>query len=351
MRAETLWERSGLSGSYEAWAFGDAPDLLAELVCSGIKTATASSFPLYEAEGEPIPKEGEYSIILDSREDAVCVIRTTKVTVVPFREVSTAHAYKEGEDDRTLESWRTVHRDFFTREMSEIEGFAFTEDMPVVCEEFEIVYQPSLEEEVQSLFAGDASGHDWFHTERVVRLARQIAAAEGADEALCALAALLHDVDDYKLTGGAFGATENAERLMRRHGVPVEKQRKVFDIIRKVSFKGADTEVPDTLEGKIVQDADRLDAIGAIGIGRTFAYGGTRGQLMYDPEIRPQPGKSAEEYRKNSNTTINHFYEKLLLLKDMMNTETARRMAEHRHQVMVDFLHEFYAEWNGETPQ
>lgn len=351
MRSETLWKMSGLTGTYEAWAFGDAPDLLAELVCRGIKTATASAYPLYEVEGEPVPQVGEYSVILDSQENAVCIIRTTKVTIVPFREVSPEHAYKEGEDDRSLESWRAVHRDFFMEELKEAEGLEFTEDMPVVCEEFEVVYQPSLEEEVQAFFAGDASGHDWFHTERVVRLAKRLASAEGADPEICRLAALLHDVDDYKLTGKAFGSTENAERLMARHGIPEQQRAEVLAIIQKVSFKGADTEVPESLEGKVVQDADRMDAIGAIGIGRTFAFGGTRGQLMYDPKIKPEPGKSAEAYRKNSNTTINHFYEKLLLLKDMMNTETGRRLAEGRHRVMEDFLAEFYAEWNGEDLQ
>ena len=350
MRAETLWKRSGFEGPYEAWAFGDAPDELAELVCNRIKTGTASAYPLYEVEEEPLPAVGEYSVILDSREDAVCIIRTSKVTVVPFLEVSAEHAYKEGEGDRSLEYWREVHREFFTKDMMETAGLVFTEDMPVVCEEFEVVYQPSLEDEVREFFAGDASGHDWFHTERVVRLAQNLAVSEGADEEICRLAALLHDVDDYKLTGGAFGSTENADRMMRRHGIPEEQRLRIEEIIKKISFKGADTEVPESLEGKIVQDADRLDAIGAIGIGRTFAYGGTRGQLMYDPNILPQPGKSAEEYRENSNTTINHFYEKLLLLKDMMNTETARQMAEHRHHVMEVFLKEFYMEWNGEIP-
>ena len=204
----------------------------------------------------------------------------------------------------------------------------------------------TIEDEVRAFFAGDATGHDWFHTERVVKLASRLAELEGADPKICRLAALLHDVDDYKLTGGAFGETANAERLMNKYGVPEETQKTVLNIIRKISFKGADTEVPETLEGKIVQDADRLDAIGAIGIARTFAFGGSRGQAMYDPSVPPQPDKSAEEYKKNSSTTINHFYEKLLLLKDMMNTESARALAQHRHQVMEDFLHEFYEEWN-----
>ena len=344
MNAEQLWSLFGVEAPYEAWAFGDVPDKLARLVLQGIKTATASSYPLYEQEGEPIPQPGEYSVILDSADEAVCIIRDTKVTVVPYREVTAEHAFKEGEGDRSLAYWQEVHEPFFTSEMEE-GGLTFTEDMPVVCEEFEVVFRPTLEDEVRIFFAGDATGHDWFHTLRVVRLARSIAREEQADEELCALAALLHDVDDYKLTGGGFGETTNARRLMKKYGIAEETQQAVVDIIRKISFKGTDTEVPGSLEGKVVQDADRLDAMGAIGIARTFAFGGSRGQAMYDPAVRPQPDKTAEEYKKYSSTTINHFYEKLLLLKDMMNTETARVLAQHRHKVMEDFLTEFYEEW------
>ncbi len=345
MKAEQLWKAFGVQADYEAWAFGDEPDHLASLVCKGIKTGTASAYPVYEAEGEKVPEAGEYSVILDSKDEAVCVIRTTRVRIIPFRDVPADHAWKEGEGDRSLAYWREVHEEFFIGEMEEA-GLVFTEDMPVVCEEFEVVYQPALDEAVQRFFRGDASGHDWFHTHRVVNLAIYLAEKEGADAPLCRLAALLHDVDDYKLTGGDFGVTEHAVQLMKDFGFSEETRDKVCAIIAKVSFKGADTEIPESLEGRIVQDADRLDAIGAIGIGRTFAYGGSRGQAMYDPAIVPQPGKTAEEYRKNSNTTINHFYEKLLLLKDMMNTDTARILAEHRHQVMEGFLKEFYAEWD-----
>ena len=139
MNAAEMWERycekSGVQADYEDWAFGGAPDALAELVLNGIKTATASAYPLYEQEQEPLPKAGDYSVILNTKGEAVCIIRTTKVYVVPFREVSADHAFREGEDDRSLESWRKVHRDFFTREMND-EGLSFDEDMPVVCEEF-----------------------------------------------------------------------------------------------------------------------------------------------------------------------------------------------------------------------
>ena len=143
MNAAEMWERfcekSGIKADYDDWAFGGAPDALAELVLNGIKTATASAYPLYEQEQEPLPKAGDYSVILNTKGEAVCIIRTRKVYVVPFREVSADHAFREGEDDRSLESWRKVHRDFFTREMND-EGLSFDEDMPVVCEEFMRVY-------------------------------------------------------------------------------------------------------------------------------------------------------------------------------------------------------------------
>ena len=143
MNAAEMWERfcekSGIKADYDDWAFGVTPDALAELVLNGTKTATASAYPLYEQEQEPLPKAGDYSVILSTKGEAVCIIRTTKVYVVPFREVSADHAFREGEDDRSLESWREVHRDFFTREMN-AGGLTFDEDMPVVCEEFMRVY-------------------------------------------------------------------------------------------------------------------------------------------------------------------------------------------------------------------
>lgn len=143
MNAAEMWkrycEKSGTCADYEAWAFGGTPDALAELVLNGIKTATASAYPLYEQEQEPLPKVGEYNIILNAKDEAVCVTKTTNVYVVPFREVSAGHAFREGENDRSLDSWRAIHRDFFTREMDEA-GLTFDEDMPVVCEEFLRVY-------------------------------------------------------------------------------------------------------------------------------------------------------------------------------------------------------------------
>ena len=140
MTAEELWEESGLSGDHEAWAFGEAPDKLAELVVQGIKTATCSAYDLYQMNNEPLPKAGDYSIILDSREEAVCIIKTRKVYVTEFRKVSEEHAFKEGEGDRSLEYWRMVHINFLTNELAAVQK-TFDENTKVVCEEFEVVYQ------------------------------------------------------------------------------------------------------------------------------------------------------------------------------------------------------------------
>lgn len=139
MKAEEMWQESGLKGAYEAWAFGVDADELGRLVRCGIKTATASACPLYEMEGEELPRAGEYSVILDSLEDAVCIIRTTKVYVTPYRDVTAEQAWKEGEGDRSLFYWREVHEPFFRQEMAAA-GLTFTEDMGVVCEEFQVIY-------------------------------------------------------------------------------------------------------------------------------------------------------------------------------------------------------------------
>ena len=139
MTAKEMWKASGIDAEFDAWAFGDDPDTLAELVRTGVKTATASAYPLYELEGEPLPEAGEYSVILNTRDEAVCIIRTAKVHVTPYCEVAAEQAYKEGEGDRSLSYWRQVHETFFRKEM-EAAGMTFTEDMGVVCEEFEVVY-------------------------------------------------------------------------------------------------------------------------------------------------------------------------------------------------------------------
>lgn len=205
-------------------------------------------------------------------------------------------------------------------------------------------------EYIKELFANDSSGHDYFHTLRVYQTATEIARQEQADVTIVQLAALLHDVDDEKLFPETHADKKNAVDFMTANGVDAETIRRVCKIIGEVSFAGTDSVVPGTIEGKCVQDADRLDAIGAIGIARTFAYGGSRGRKIYDPDVRPKMGMSKEAYRNNVNSpSINHFYEKLLLLKDMMNTSTGKKLAEHRHTVMQAFLEEFMAEWNGEA--
>jgi len=201
---------------------------------------------------------------------------------------------------------------------------------------------------IHTLFARDFSGHDVFHTLRVLHLAERIAQSEGADLQTVQLAALLHDVDDRKLSPQTHANQGNAQAFLQSQGMESQKIDEICRIIAQVSFKGTDTVAPDTLEGQCVQDADRLDAIGAIGIARTFAFGGSRGRKMYDPAEPPAINMDAAAYAKNEGHTINHFYEKLLLLRDMMNTPTARALAEDRHRYMEGFLAEFFAEWAGE---
>ena len=204
-------------------------------------------------------------------------------------------------------------------------------------------------EYIKEIFPGDSSGHDYYHTVRVYKIATEIAKQEYADVNIVQLAALLHDVDDKKLSPETHATKKNAVDFMTANVVDADIINIVCKIIDEVSFVGTDSVVPSTIEGKCVQDADRLDAIGAIGIARTFAYGGSRGRKIYDPDIKPRIGMSKEEYQKNMNSTsINHFYEKLLLLKDMMNTTAGKKLAEHRQAVMQEFLNEFMAEWKGE---
>ena len=202
---------------------------------------------------------------------------------------------------------------------------------------------------VHEIFARDFSGHDFYHTMRVYKTAVQIAVRENADILTVQLAALLHDVDDIKLSPTTYSVKKNAVDFMKQNKLSDEIINSVCKIIEEVSFAGSDSVVPSSIEGKCVQDADRLDAIGAVGIARAFAYGGNKGRKMYDPDIKPMTNMNKEQYRQNDNsTTINHFYEKLLLLKDMMNTETAKKIAERRHAFMQTYLNEFLAEWNNE---
>lgn len=203
-------------------------------------------------------------------------------------------------------------------------------------------------EYIKEFFKGDSSGHDYYHTLRVYNLAKTISKSEGGNQETIELAALLHDVDDYKLVGKHKEPFYNAKTFMRKNNIEETKIEEICDIISTISYKGIDTMTPKSIEGKIVQDADRLDAIGAIGIGRTFAYGGKVGRPMHNPDIAYNESMTSTQYYKNVGTTINHFYEKLLKLKKLMNTKTAKDIAESRHIYMEKFLEEFYKEWDGE---
>jgi uncharacterized protein len=194
----------------------------------------------------------------------------------------------------------------------------------------------------------DSSGHDWWHVQRVVALARRIAHEEGADGFICELAALLHDVADYKIAGDEETGLRRVRDWLLAQDVDEPIREHVMQIIATMSFAGGSRPPVATLEGRVVQDADRLDAIGAIGIARAFAFGGSRGRALYDPADVAQVYTSSEAYRSNGKSTITHFHEKLLLLKDRMQTAYARRLAETRHRYMQAFLDEFSAEWNGE---
>lgn len=202
---------------------------------------------------------------------------------------------------------------------------------------------------VRDVLGGDASGHDPAHVFRVRRTALHIGRREGADPYVVELAALLHDVADWKLhDGDAEIGPRRAREWLAARGVEPANVEHVAEIVRDLSFKGASVATPmRTLEGRVVQDADRLDAIGAIGIGRAFAYGGAKGRALHDPAIPPLAFESAASYVANRGPTLNHFHEKLLLLKDRMNTAAARAIAERRHRFLEEFLERFLAEWDG----
>ena len=201
---------------------------------------------------------------------------------------------------------------------------------------------------VRRLFANDSSGHDCYHTLRVYRTALKLAETENADRRIVSLAALLHDADDRKLSPDTCENKDNAVRFMREHDVPEDTIASVVRAISEVSFSGSDSVVPTTIEGKCVQDADRLDALGAIGIARAFAYGGKCGRRMYDPDEPPLMGMDGETYQTHVSTSVNHFYEKLFLLKDMMNTDAGRAAAQKREAYMREYIAEFMKEWDGE---
>jgi len=205
---------------------------------------------------------------------------------------------------------------------------------------------------VENKMTGETSGHDWFHVQRVWKQAIHISSIEGGNRFIIEMAALLHDMGDHKFHGGIDKTRETALYWMDQF-VTISRLDSIHiaDICEGLSFKGAavETSMP-TLEGKIVQDADRLDALGAIGIARAFAYGGKKQRMIHDPSVQPSLHKDFESYRLSGSTTINHFYEKLLLLSDRMQTNTGKELAHQRHNYIVDFLQQFLNEWQCSEP-
>ena len=207
---------------------------------------------------------------------------------------------------------------------------------------------------VKKKLENDGSGHDWWHIYRVLQNANAINRIEKANDYTIQLAALLHDISDWKYSDGDEQAGPKlAEKWLTSLQVEVKVTKQVYEIIETISFKGMNSEKPmSTIEGKIVRDADRLDAIGAIGIARCFAFGGSRNRLMHDPNAEFKVNLTEKEYKnldRKTNTQINHFYEKLLHLKNLMQTQTGRKIAEKRHKFMEVYLDQFFKEWNGKS--
>ena len=204
---------------------------------------------------------------------------------------------------------------------------------------------------VQRELKDSEGGHDWFHIQRVFRNTLHIAREEKIDLLVVSLAALLHDIADPKFHNGDEEiGPKKAAAFMADLDISEARREHVVQIIRHISYKNSLEDSKsrfDSRELQVVRDADRLDAMGAIGIARAFNYGGHAGRKLYDPEVAPNPKMDKATYKKNTGPTLNHFYEKLLLLKDLMHTETGKKLAEKRHQYMLDFLEEFYSEWNG----
>lgn len=194
----------------------------------------------------------------------------------------------------------------------------------------------------------EMSGHDWWHIVRVTNNAVEIATQEQADVFICELAALLHDIADGKLNENEEVGLQKVEQWLQNHQASDAEIAHVLDIISTMSFKGGHQQKNvSTLEGKIVQDADRLDAVGAIGIARAMAYSGHIGRPIHDPDLQPRENMTLEEYRAGKSSAIMHFYEKLLKLKDLMNTDYAKQLAIGRHHFLEEYLEQFYAEWDA----
>lgn len=208
----------------------------------------------------------------------------------------------------------------------------------------EIILQ--LENYVRNLHQGDSSGHDWYHIDRVRNLAVHIAQKENANQFIVECAALVHDVIDDKLHDDLEVQKTQLESVLNELLNSNEEVNAIMYIIENISYKGGNGVIPTSLEGKIVQDADRLDAIGAIGVARTFAYGGKKGRSMFNPEFQIRENMTIEEYRSDKSSSLHHFYEKILKLKDLMNTNSALELAEERHLFVEKFIDEFMKEWN-----
>lgn len=202
------------------------------------------------------------------------------------------------------------------------------------------------EEMIRNHFLEMEGSHDWCHIDRVRNLALILAEKEGGNVELIELAALLHDLEDYKLKEH-FPEGQSIQQWLMHAGSDKESTDKIVRMIEEASFKGSEVDTPcSSLESMILQDADRLDAIGAIGIARAFAYGGKKGHPIYLPDEMPARHTSFEAYQKHRGSTIHHFHEKLLLIKERINTQTAKKIAEERHQFMEAFLNQFALEWN-----
>lgn len=204
---------------------------------------------------------------------------------------------------------------------------------------------------VKEELKGAEAGHDWFHIERVYNNALNLLKSEKAKEQVVILGALLHDIADSKFhNGDETVGPKKANEFMTSIGIEEDVKEHVIKIIENISFKGGNFERKfASKELEVVQDADRLDAIGAIGIARAFQYGGFKNRTIHDPEEKPKFNMTKEEYKKHTGSTVNHFYEKLLLLKDLMNTETGKQIAQNRHEYMQGFLQQFYKEWEGKA--
>lgn len=193
----------------------------------------------------------------------------------------------------------------------------------------------------------DPTGHDWWHIHRVVQMTERLAYAEGADAFICVIAALLHDVADEKLNETKESGLRKVGDWLKSQLIEVEEFQHILEIISTMSYNAGTNPPMRTLEGEVVQDADRLDAIGAIAIARTFLYAGWIGHPIHDPALIPRNAMTPEEYRHGQSTAINHFHEKLLMLKDRINTASAKEIAEERHQYMEQYVERFYREWEG----